>query len=236
MTNYDVLAQYYDEIMGDRQDEVNHIINLIDRYNPKAKSLLELGSGTGSILVGLSSRFEVSGIEKSPEMLKLSQLKLPKSTFLLGDMAAVSTSRKYDVIICIFDSINHLPNFGAWQEMFQNAAAHLNTGGIFIFDMITTGRVAKLAHMPYYTQSTPSFTANMQIEARAKDSVEWTTTIEVPLGDGTIDVYEDYAVETAFGLEQVTNALKHRFAILDCFERFNATPTDDSDRIYFVCR
>jgi SAM-dependent methyltransferase len=235
MTNYDVLAEYYDEIMGDRQEEINLIIKLIKQHNPGAKSVLELGSGTGSVLVGLADSFEVSGIEQSPNMLRLSQLKLPNSALLLGDMATFELKKSFDVIICVFDSINHLSDFSAWQEMFGRVKEHLNPGGIFIFDMITTGRIAKLGAMPYYTQSTPKFTATMDISAAGENSVEWTTTIEAPATDGAIDVFEDFATETAYAMLLVEGALKPHFTILDCFERFNPVASDESDRVYYVC-
>jgi len=45
MANYDILARYYDLIMGDKTERLKLLQALIDEYRPDAKTLLELACG-----------------------------------------------------------------------------------------------------------------------------------------------------------------------------------------------
>jgi hypothetical protein len=54
-----------------------------------------------------------------------------------------------DVVLCVFDSINHLLDYTRWQDVFARAHEHLSEGSIFVFDINTQRRLASLsAHQP----------------------------------------------------------------------------------------
>ena len=53
VTDYTGFARFYDRIMGDRDEEIARIRTYISKYLPGARSLLELGCGTGALLAGL---------------------------------------------------------------------------------------------------------------------------------------------------------------------------------------
>ncbi|MBW4061400.1 class I SAM-dependent methyltransferase [Candidatus Saccharibacteria bacterium] len=236
MTNYDHFAKFYDAIMGDRSDVIELLQKSLKKHHPAAKTLLELGCGTGSILDGLKTQYQIAGIEKSPEMLKIAQRKLPNSRLEIGDIARYELGTTFDVIICVFDTINHLTNFAKWETMFDATAKHLAPGGIFIFDMISIERLHKLMAMPTYTQDIGSLIADMEIERVSDNEVEWTTTIQEPHPDGTIQVYEDHASEASFQLNEVIKAVSRRFELINTFDSFHRPATDASDRVYFVAR
>ena len=60
-----------------------------------------------------------------PEMLELARGKVPRADLIQGDMASFSLGERFDVVICVFDSLNHLMTFDAWQSMFAAAHDHL---------------------------------------------------------------------------------------------------------------
>lgn len=86
---------------------------------PHASSLLELGCGTGTNLAGLPELASLTGLDASPEMLAVARLKVPAATFLEGDMAAFDLGRQFDVVICVFDTLNHLASFDRWTSLFD---------------------------------------------------------------------------------------------------------------------
>ena len=59
--HYAEFARFYDRIMGDRDEEIDRIQAYISKHLPAARSLLELGCGTGALLAGLASRLQVTG-------------------------------------------------------------------------------------------------------------------------------------------------------------------------------
>jgi ubiquinone/menaquinone biosynthesis C-methylase UbiE len=125
MVNYDVFAEFYDPVMGERTDNIELIQGLIEQYNPQAKSVLELATGTGSVLKGLAEKYQVSGLDLSTEMLNKAKLKVPQAELHQRNMANFDIGKTFDVIICVFDSINHLETFDTWQQMFSSTYRHL---------------------------------------------------------------------------------------------------------------
>lgn len=77
-------------------------------------------------------------------MIKVGQGKLPDTKFHTADMTAFKLSEKFDVILCIFDSVNHLLTFDQWEALFDRAKEHLSAGGVFIVDMNTIAKTVVL--------------------------------------------------------------------------------------------
>lgn len=81
-------------------------------------------------------------------MFKIAQQKVPESKLHLGDITAFNLHESYDVVICIYDTINHLTSSDQWRLVFENAKNHLSDNGLFIFDINTSGRLEMLAKEP----------------------------------------------------------------------------------------
>jgi len=81
-------ARYYDLLYRDKDyaAEADYIARLVHEFHPGAKSILELGSGTG-IHAGLLAEkgFSVHGIERSAEMLARSRSLAEKSATILKE-------------------------------------------------------------------------------------------------------------------------------------------------------
>ena len=137
MTNYDKFSKHYDEVIGDRSKEAEKIKKLIKEFNPKAKTILELACGTGAILEYFTKEYTVSGLDLSKGMITVARREIPSGEFFHQDMTNFKLEKKFDVILCLFDSINHLLKFSDWQKVFKNSYKHLNDGGVLIFDINT---------------------------------------------------------------------------------------------------
>src|SRR5690348_17297371 len=108
---YAKFARFYDEIMGDRATDIMRVRNCITRYQPTARTLLELGSGTGAVLAGLARSdlsLAVTGVDRSAEMLAVAASKVPAARLVQADMTEFSFDTRFDVVICVFDTLNHL--------------------------------------------------------------------------------------------------------------------------------
>ena len=129
---YDKFSRFYDLVMGDRSDAARYVTDLIARYNPKTKKVLEIACGTGSILGLLSESYEVTGLDRSGAMLAVARKKLPHVRFFRQDMTRFRIAARFDAIICVFDSINHLLRPAHWWKVFYRVARHLHNDGVFI--------------------------------------------------------------------------------------------------------
>src|SRR3989339_606134 len=119
MSSYDIFAKFYDSVMGDRMMERMAIEKLIKRHKPFAKSILELGCGTGIFLKYFFDRgYDVAGIDLSEKMLAVARRRIPDADLFIQDMTKFSLAKRYDVILCLFDSINHVLTYDNWEELF----------------------------------------------------------------------------------------------------------------------
>ena len=148
MTSYDSFAKFYDAVMGEPTARVTLLQTLIQELHPETESVLELGCGTGAVLKHLHPPYRIAGLDLSEGMLEVARRNVPDATFYQGDMSTFSLPMSFDVILCVFDSINHLTSFAQWQSLFQHVDHHLNAQGLFIFDINTLDKLERLSKAP----------------------------------------------------------------------------------------
>lgn len=236
VTDYAAFARFYDQIMGDRTETIGRIESYLDRYRPGARTLLELGCGTGAILAGLASRLEVTGLDRSPEMLAVAAAKLPGVPLVRGDMTAFGLDTRFDAVICVFDTLNHLPRFEQWLAMFARVREHLADGGLFVFDVNTTGRFARLHRTPRYVDFFGGGVFSMGVRAFDGDLSMWTTTILERNDGGTSRPYQERILELVVPLTRLREALAPDFELLEEIGLDGEPPTDESERVFFAYR
>jgi SAM-dependent methyltransferase len=142
---FDVYARYYDLLYRDKDyaAETAYVITQLRKYCPSGTRILELGCGTGIHAEFLAHQgFDVHGIDQSAEMLanaEARRTKLPvdvgaRLRFSKGDARSVRTGEKYDAVISLFHVMSYHNRNADLKAAFETAAAHLSTGGVFLFD------------------------------------------------------------------------------------------------------
>jgi len=113
--NYDQFARFYDLAMGDRGGDGGWVIDCLQRHGKHITSLLELGCGTGSILTRITAVPSITGLDLSSQMLALARSRVPNAHLIETDIASFSLGEEFDVVICVFDTLNHLVTFDSLQ-------------------------------------------------------------------------------------------------------------------------
>jgi SAM-dependent methyltransferase len=114
--------------------EAGYVRSLLRGYGVCSGDLLEFGSGTGKHGRLLAAHgYVVHGIERSVEMVVAAQLS-PGFTCQQGDIATINMRNTYSAVLSLFHVISYQTTNQQLQAVFSNAAAHLNPGGLFIFD------------------------------------------------------------------------------------------------------
>ena len=140
MTVFGDYAHYYDLLYRDKDyaGEAEYIASLLRRFRPEARSIIELGSGTGRHAVLLSRKgYVIHGVELSSEMLDQAQLLSAcevNLTFTHGDIRNVRLRTTFDAAVSLFHVISYQTTNADLFAAFRTAREHLSTGGIFIFD------------------------------------------------------------------------------------------------------
>jgi SAM-dependent methyltransferase len=236
VTDYAVFARFYDRIMGDRSAEVDRILRYIGAHRPRAASLLELGCGTGAILAGLTSRLAVTGLDRSAEMLAIAAHTAPAADLVAGDITAFDLPARFDVVICVFDTLNHLPAFEDWLALFDRVHEHLTDGGLFIFDVNTTGRLRGLHGAPPYLDEFDGNLVLMTVRAAAGRLSLWETRIFEPVRDDLYRLHHERIYELGVPLPEIRSALAGRFDLLEQESLDGSAVSDESDRVFFAFR
>ena len=141
---YETYSAYYDLLYRDKDylGEVNYVDRLIRRQLPDAKTLLDLGCGTGVHALLFAQRgYAVHGIDRSKAMLEIAETRaensLPganKPTFSVGALTDFNVSSRYDVVVSLFDVVGYLTDDTAVRAMLANVRSSLRHGGLFLFD------------------------------------------------------------------------------------------------------
>ncbi len=94
---------------------------------------LELGIGTGRIALPLAARgVPVHGIDLSPDMVAQLRAKAGGGEIpvAIGDFATTRVDGRFSLVYVVFNTIMNLTTQDAQVACFENAAAHLDPGGV----------------------------------------------------------------------------------------------------------
>ncbi len=127
---YDVVSNAY-PFRGD-------VAFYADLVGPAGSSVLELGCGTGRIVIALAERgYGVFGVDLAPAMIQRAALKcerLPpevggRIALMQGDMTRIALGRAFDGVIIPFYGYAHLADPTARADALAVVARHLRPGG-----------------------------------------------------------------------------------------------------------
>lgn len=136
-------AAYYD-LITDADVRLRGDEDIYAGLAPAGGSILELGCGSGRLTAGLARRgFQVVGVDIAAAMLVQAETRaadLPakvrdRIALRRGDMTALDLKRPFDVVICPFFTLAHVPTGAAWANTFATAARHLTAGGLAAFHL-----------------------------------------------------------------------------------------------------
>jgi SAM-dependent methyltransferase len=99
--------------------------------------ILEFGVGTGRLAIPLAaSAGQVVGIDSSPQMIaEAARAPLPPNLALVhGDAAVWSSSRQFDLVLCVFNTLLLMTTQDAQLAVICNAAGHLKSGGSLVIE------------------------------------------------------------------------------------------------------
>jgi cyclopropane fatty-acyl-phospholipid synthase-like methyltransferase len=235
MHSYAHFAKFYDATMGDRAGSAQFVHTLIQKHAPEARSLLELACGTGALLEHLAAHYDVTGLDLSPQMLRIARAKLPKVELHRADMTAFDLGRTFDAIICMYDSINHLLTFRSWKEVFRCSAKHLAKRGLFIFDINTEAQLQRHAREPAWVKALDNGTVIIKASDAGKGVSNWNIKVFEHQRGRRYRLHEENIHEISFPVDRVVKALRQHFSRVRVLDPARVRPSRKSDRLYFVC-
>jgi SAM-dependent methyltransferase len=234
MPPYEVFAKFYDAVMGDRARPAGVLYNLIRETKPDATNLLELGCGTGSILKYLKRHYEVSGLDTSSRMLSIARRKVPSVNLFRQSMVDFQIDDHFDVICCVFDSINHITHFSDWKRVFAGVRQHLSPGGCFIFDINTQRKLERHIAEPPWVHRFGKNILIMDVTGLPNGASKWNIKVFEHLNNNRYALHEEDIVEVSFPPRKVAIALREHFEHVRIIDPDRSRPSSRSERLFFV--
>jgi SAM-dependent methyltransferase len=235
MNSYDLIAPFYDAGTADRSAMVSRLRSWIPQRPQDDVRVLELGCGTASILNALPKRWDLWGIDLSQGMLRRARQKVPRGHFSRQDMTQFRLPVKFDVLLCVLDSINHITTFVGWKRLFRTVREHLADGGVFIFDVYTIEKLRRLANdgpflerigRDYFTVAGSYRRGFLNCDVKIFSNA----------GNRLYRLVKTTVAERAFPLQQIHRALRRNFDSIALYGDAGQKPSESCERIYFVCR
>jgi SAM-dependent methyltransferase len=234
--NYDQFAKFYDLVMGDRGGDGGWVIDCLHRYGKHITSLLELGCGTGSILTQITTVPSITGLDLSSEMLALARSRVPNARLIETDIASFSLGEEFDVVICVFDTLNHLVTFDSWVSLFAATSRHLRVGGLFMFDVNTQSKLQRLCEAPPWVQEFDDCIIIMDVRPGKDGITDWEIKIFEHIDGPRFDLHRELIGELGVSLEMIKEELSPLFDLVEESDENGNPPTDGSSRAQFVYR
>jgi len=96
------------------------------------RTVLELGSGGGNNASHLKAHFELTLVDRSPQMLELSRTLNPECRHELGDMRSVRLGETFDAVF-VHDAVAYITSEADLAATIATAAEHVRPGGVALF-------------------------------------------------------------------------------------------------------
>ncbi|HWQ51553.1 MAG TPA: class I SAM-dependent methyltransferase [Terriglobales bacterium] len=226
---YSLLAEYYDELMeADYRAFFDYYQEVWARYGLTPQIVLDLACGTGNMAKLYEAKYDVIGVDISPEMLSKAREKLSSRTLLLAmDMRALDLYGTVDACCCTLDGFGSMLCEEDFLKALSGVNLFLSPGGILIFDLITPGKFKDELDGSAYFYDTK------------KVSCVWRSALEEPLCNFYLTYFilqgEYYTRRDETWAERVWSAGEVETLIAACGMELLEV-REDEGRMFFVCR
>jgi trans-aconitate methyltransferase len=130
---YDDLAEWWPLFSPPEHyfEEAADLLQRLGPLPPGPRTLLELGSGGGSLASHLKPHFSLTLTDRSPGMVAVNRAINPESEHLVGDMRSLRLERQFDVVL-VHDAIMYATDAASVQATLKTAAIHCRPGGVVV--------------------------------------------------------------------------------------------------------
>jgi len=116
--------------------ESDYIFKLVSSRMPNAKTLLDIGCGSGKHAYEMYKKgFNVTGVDLSDTMLEQAK-KLPENeiSFYKGDARNVRLNSDFDIVTSLFHVLSYQNSNEDVLDMLRTIKQHLSHDGVFVID------------------------------------------------------------------------------------------------------
>ncbi len=237
---YTTLAKYYDLIFQgkDYVTESEFIKNAIKKRKVDARSILDIGCGTGVHLNLLKDDFKVlDGIDLNSEIIEEAKKKSSKINYHVAGMSNFKLNQKFDVIICLYSVFNYNLTVKDAKDTLKNIKDHLNSHGLVIFVLYSPRNTIKETSLHVGKNSNVEVAKVNMHFVDPKTHIEISDFLVLIKDKNRVDFYteKDHKYRI-YGIDEFTEMLtKAGFTSIEAFDGFsNKRASDKTEYLVFV--
>lgn len=182
------------------------------------QTLLDLGCGTGALAGAVADRFEYLGVDIQPWLIDHARRTYPDSRFETGDLLHHRVGRRFDLVVCLGNTLAYLHEPDELAAACSTFAAHTNPGGLLVLGtLVAPPRAGRTED----TVPVPGGCAVVVAEASWDPSTQVATTTRTwRLPDNTTEV--DLLVRKVHSLDVLAEALADvGLSTVEAFDRLD---------------
>jgi SAM-dependent methyltransferase len=203
---YGNLAGYYDEVFPLNEKTLEFVRSFITREN---SHILDIGCATGQLALRLAapesppsplesgSIGSITAIEPDENMVAVVNRRIAEGKpgyplkVLQGgmsDLAHLFPGKRFDLILCLGNTLVHLPSLEQIQDFLRSVFYHLAPSGVFIFQVVNYTRILDqdIRELPLIDKPRVSFSRKYTYDA-AGHTVRFLTRLTAKDGSGVLE-------------------------------------------------
>lgn len=190
--SFEESAPFYDAIYAwkDYESEAARLHEVIQRYRPEARTLLDVACGTGMHVQHLREHYDVQGLDLNEKFLREARRRNPEVLFHRDDMVGFDLGTRFDVLTCLFSSIGYVKTLANLKLCVAAMRKHLAPGGVLIVEPWITSEAWEPGRLDALFVDEP----DLKIARMAVSSAEGRISV----------VHFDYLVGTPKGISHFT--------------------------------
>ena len=245
MSSYRFLAGCYDRFTYDVDYAAwaGYIEKHFRKRPLPGNTVLDLACGTGSLTRELALRgYEMIGADQSPEMLAEAAEKNRGAApiepiFLCQSMEKLDLYGTIDACVCCLDSVNYVTDPKKLARAFQRVHLFLMPGGLFLFDVNTPEKLARLDGQVFLDETEDAYCV-WRAEFSRRICTYFMDIFRLDPSTGQWDRGEELHRERAYTVEELTSLLEGAgfVDVRTWGERKLRPPRPGEQRIFFTAR
>ena len=242
---YETFAHAYDQMMGnvDYVRWANYIDAIFRQWKVLPRTILDLACGTGTLTTLLARHnYEMWGLDRAEGMLAVARRKAHQEgldiQFKQGDMIDFNLNRRFDAVLCTYDSINYALDEEQLFNVCKCVAEHLEPSGLFIFDITTERNITRHFHSQTFAENKETYSYIWKNLYSYRDKICHTTLTFFIREGGFFRRFEEIHVQKIFEVGAVKKILHDSgYKMLGAHEMYTFNRWNrHSDRINITAR
>lgn len=240
---YGALARIYDFVMRhvDYRNWALYVEGIFRRFGFVDPVICDLACGTGSLALELwRLGYTVSGVDQSEAMLSVAREKARSRRapipFYRMDLTALEGADAYDVVLCLYDSLNYLTSPPEIERAFEDIWKLLRSKGLFIFDVCTEANSLRYFRDHTEKERGRGFSYVRHSSYNPETHCQFNEFSITFKGDPKQHIERhEQRIYTLKEIQAIVG--RSRFEFLGMYDGFTSRPGDEnSDRVHFVLK